>query len=91
MSMLIHCCGSEHATQFCPDCGKLLNEAGTLTTLLAHCRVQVLRQQKRVQHRKQFFQDHPASKSHSSAKLEKTLAKWQGWVEALEDALENSE
>lgn len=38
--MSVECCGVNHDSRFCPECGKLLIEGDPLAWLLAHCRKQ---------------------------------------------------
>lgn len=65
-------------TPFCPLCGRVLSKH-PLLSLLLHCRIQLGKIEK-------WMESLGDRKSQESE--DKTLAKWKGWVESLEEVIE---
>ncbi len=87
------CCKQEVTTNFCPHCGKenTAFTANPLLSLLRHLQnglklqeVQLARQRERQQ---QYHDNDTIDKRERRARNvrshEKSVAKWQGWAEAL--------
>ena len=93
----MECCGKVRATPFCPECGSALIGHG-LRTLLSHCQGHISRLTARLARTRENAANETNEGNRRWAKLtiekqEKTLAKWEAWVAALERAIgrENAE
>jgi hypothetical protein len=86
------CCGQEHTTEFCPHCGKRLGEPGTLLGVLVHCRRQVQSQATSIARQERWLESRGESAGGDEGleRSKRSLAKWQGWVKALEDVLQEA-
>jgi hypothetical protein len=76
----VRCCGEDRQTPFCPLCGRPLRQAGPLETLLAYLRLQARN------HRRRLEETERAGGKYERlvASRRRTVAKWEGWVAALE-------
>jgi len=76
------CCGKQHDTPYCPQCGKALRQANPLEELLAHCRDN----ERRTLNELRRMEREPASETHYIEIKKRTLNKWTRWCDALAEA-----
>ncbi len=82
------CCGEERTTKFCPACGKKLEHP--LCALHRHLDGIVKIDAAKLDTIKKDMKErdtNPAIHSKRVARVEKTLAKWTLWRDAVHDAL----
>ena len=73
------CCGREHWSDYCPDCGRCLEQPNPLDALLDHCEKTARDLQKRW----------PRSTHPERSRL--AVGKWSAWSKALRDVLEKGD
>lgn len=88
----MECCGQERRTRFCADCGSPLKAHG-LYTLLLHCNAKLgVIRNRAVRLRKWADRQDDADDRERALRAERSMnkhvAKWQGWVDAIEKALD---
>jgi hypothetical protein len=88
------CCNVDHATPFCPCCGKQLKEPSPLLSLLTYVRGGLKRVTKTASamvHRAEIRKDSDVYISRIKIHHQNMVAQWQSWVEAIEAAIRESE
>jgi hypothetical protein len=77
---MIVCCGKEHETPWCPQCGKQLYHPTVLHEILLHCEQRKHEAELRRK-RKEEYKGH-----HES--LSRSYQKWGRWAQALSEVIE---
>lgn len=67
------CCGSQHASKYCPDCGRKLIADRPLEGLMKHVRTQCLKM--------------ASLKKYGHSPRPEIVAKWEAWRDALKQLL----
>ena len=84
----MECCGLDRDSNFCPDCGRKLNEFFGLKDLHIHCMKYARTLNKRIEETKGYLEKCPERKKderymHVFRLEEKALDKWNNWVSIL--------
>lgn len=91
----MECCHEKCVTRFCPQCGEAV-QGYKLTALLQHCQAKEVKAKRRLQAAEEALPEQPRyEEKHGErqrlrrtiAKLTKTAAKWEHWVEGLEEVI----
>ena len=79
------CCEQNHDSRYCPDCGtKLQNHP--LYELLEHCKLRLKDQTTRLESLTEYCRNKPDEYTKRRlGRQKRSIAKWQGWVDALQE------
>jgi len=79
------CCGHDHNTRYCPDCGQEL-DSHPLHPLLRHCRITEKGAATAAKQHKRNFNKHPELETSArwAQQSRERAAKWKRWGDELE-------
>ncbi len=86
------CCGRECKTAYCPHCGKQFSDPNPLAALREHLRKNVKQANQTLSHAKRHAEIDTSERAAAYAKSSEVVcAKWQSWLDAIDQVLQRDE
>jgi len=82
------CCGKEHNSNYCPDCGKKLKKGEVIYDILEHFRFELNKHRRR----KERIENNIVEPwKNEPARIKVWIAKWESWEKEILNAIKLKE